>query len=1540
MASRVNTRFVIILIVSVIAMLGLLMLAYSVARKSASDLAKRGDALMAEGEYKQAEFIYSKAVNKDATNTENLRKWVDALEKVVPDTETEYRDRFMGDYIGAIKKTATILRNDVDAHEKALTIHHEMLTSQYSRTLADRVIEDTSGSLAFFDGAPDQVHDWERLKRYRGLAIVSIAKNAGVLEDDQYAMARDDLERAILVNPADAESVIGLMNINIVITNSQAASHDVNARIESMRSNIEIAESFLSSHPGNIRMMTQLVLLKVDLGIREANQLETQERISSISASLESHQEDLQFIYNELVGSSVDQLNMPVVNLFIRLESMIAPDQNLSNSRRLIDLMLDSDKDNAELLMLAGGAAREAGDLDESIGWYSQIDELETKPLSLAGWRQYEIQRQGLFSQSEIRVDQAISLPEQTPQAEIDSAIQIASQIRDRYASTVPEDSLALMLIDGKIAQVRKEHDIALSHFKKFNEQMQRLNSEGLWLEANAALSLDQIGVARDALTELIPIDTNTSRKLTAMLRLAQIEMTLQDYNSASQLFKDMLVINPNWQVAIDGLDSVSKLLNPELNEDPVIAAIYTARQLRQGTSNTPGDYAGAIQYLRQMVESFEYDPRIARELVSLLFSSNDIEGAKSVLAKCAQANPDDSTITSMIQVFNSGDSTDILIEMISQSERDTLDKLLSIAQVAAERNRDELFSETVAELNSIAPNDKRVIEMMFVDAMKTGDIEKARSIASRSDLNRVDSLSFLTRIAIAEKDPTKAMDLIEQAAASGAADASVYQLLAMLQRESKKYEDSLQSFEQALAISPNNPETITEYLLTLVTMSKYDDALSTARRMQQYGSSNPIFMNIWLNLESIYGGEQGRNFAVRQRERMLELNPTDIENKAQLAKMYVATKQWDASRMLINQLRSENDDLLFVQLDATWHADQGSIDGRNGLVLANEVFANYISTLDAPVGASPYVANAEFMLRRGRPDLAIKAANEAVVRQTPESMLGSKLLGDLYMSINNFSEAVDAYKAVIESNADSDFRVHSKLIETFVRLQRYPEAQVYHEKLPEEMRTNLITMLQAADIARGLEDNSTASKILDDAVALYPNDPYVYIKRAETMVGDESLFNDMLSDLGRAIDIESNNWQAYRVRAAGYFAIGRRDDALNDLRTAVRMNPSHDRSVYAVLNELLSQPGRGGEALEVAREVVSRRPDDANLMARVGGLFASHSDWIRASEMFGLAWDKRHAVSDGAVYIDSLVRMDPPDAQTANEVITELSQMVGSINESAGLLAAQALVLQARGRDDFAQQQITKAFDLSVDSDSELLNWSGNLSRYFEGKPREDQIQYLEALKRRNTNVDIHAWLDLFIARRLVADENVDERSFEILNTLKSYSENTAIQIRAYRIHGSTLFAQKNFEEAAQVWESALELFSDDWEINNNLAYVLSAELDRSEEALSYGQKAIDQNIARSEAYETMAGIYIRLKKFDEAEQMIDLGSNYIQNVPARVTMILSSGRLELARGNMVVARSKLNDAQSVLRASPAANSALEEDIEEFEQEINSAGP
>lgn len=1537
MASRVNTRFVIILVVGVVGLLGMIVAAYTVAFKSASDNVREGERFLAEGNIKLAERAFSKAVNKEPTNAEYLEMWIDTLKTLVPETETEYRDRFNGDLIGALSKKATILRNDIEAHQELLDVFLSQLESTYSRGLADRLIEQTTSVLGYFrDDMSGEVQEWERLKRYRGIAISTIAEKGGVLEDDQLDLGIEDLTRAMQVDSTDTKSLIAKLALEYAKVDRSASNDRTDLRIEALQRNLDTLEEYIAAHPDSTRMRVIKVRYEADIASRSVDRdLEPAVQLEQIKAAFAPLSEELTEISTGVANGNDQDLDLQFIISFGGIENAIDPASRFSRSRRLLDLLIEKDRDNAEVLFYAGTLAERAGDYDEAFAWYQQIGSLEPKPLSYDGLRQYSFKRQSLANQGGIKL--TISETALTDE-ERASALEEAKALSNQYKELVNDDNPKALMLSGRIALVEKQYDEALRTFNRYNELVSNADPEGLWFEGVVATQLGQYGVARQAFEELISYERHP-RRFPAMIALAQIHDELQELDKAAELYQRVIDARPDMQVAADALDRLMQRLNPESNEDPALAAIYRSRQIRTGDDENPGDYAGAIEYLREKVVELDYESRVSRELASLLLDRGDIEGSRVLISKAVENNPDDEGLQRMLSALDAGDTTQILIQLLRDSPGPLLDRLVSIANIASSRGLVDLLTETVNELNELDPNDKRVLELTFVDALRRGDIETAKSVATHEGNTRVETLSYQARIAITEQQIDRALELLNQATATGAADASVYQMLGVIQRDTGRMSDAISSFTQALTIRPDNTDVIREFLITLTRAGQFEQALNEARKYQRYAISDPVFVNLWLSLEAQFGAQQGREFATRQRERMLELNPNDLDNAYQLARLYILSRNWAPARALIDTLRSNDDRLAFVELDATWYAEQGIVDGREGITRANEIFAEYIDSLPEPVGPEPYVASSQFMLARGRPDLALTAANEAVERQDPETMLGSILLGDLNMRINNHSEAAKAYKDVLDAGVDDeDQTVRARYIETLVRLERFEEAQQAYNAFPESKRSDMLTMLQGADIASGLDDTAQAQDLLDKAVSAFPNNPLVYIKRAELMIGDESLRNDMLSDLGRALELDPSSWRAHSVRAAGYFALGQREEALEDLIQTIRINPGLDRSINSVLNEMLSQPGRAGQATDIAREVIMQRPDDAILMSRIAGIFASRDQWKAASTFYEMAWNKRRSPSDGASLIDTLVRQSPPNTEKANAVINQLATIVGDINTNSGLLAAQALVLQARGREDFALQQITKAFDMSVNDNIQLLNWANNLDRYFEGRPVSEHIAYLESIQRRNSNPVIAQWLNYFIAQRLIREDDTPQRAYDIIQALQSDSTPDQIAVRAFRLHGTTLFAQDDFEGAYEIWNKGLERFSDDWEMNNNVAYTLGVKLGQPENALEYGERAISKNIQVSEPYETMASIYIRLGKLDEAEQMIDTGSRFISTIPARITMSLTAGRLAMKRGDLTEARSKITDSRSVLRSAAESYPTLEVDIDEFEAELNSA--
>lgn len=1538
MASRVNTKFVVILIAAVIAMLAAVFAAYTIVLKSAADLSARGDAAMAAGEIEQAVRAYSRAVNKEPTNDIYFEKWIDALGQWVPSPETVYRDTFRNDYLLAINHASTVQRTNVEAYERELSTSFKMLDLGYSRGLADSLIKRTTEALGPFDGVPGVDENWPKLRRFRGLAWQRISAQDGIVEEAQYELVDEDLRAAYAIVPEDPDLAAAIMRWMTYVA-QQSSSDDNIAPLQTARAEaIEFADEHLAAHPDSPMVALTRLAIAMEIGRTDAAvSNEGMARTQAIRAVLQSFASDFMSIRDSLMEMDPSNITVAVVQNFQLLEALTYPESGFEYSHDLIKRVVDARADDAEMLRLYASLLGRQGRVDEAAAAYDRLVAMPIPPLSVEGWRLFDIKRESYLQSASMQLDEyeRLSYEEEPDAARMDELLKRAESQRATYASLVSEDDRALMLLDGRIAYANDDVDNALRLFKRFNEQTQSRSWQGVWLEAMVSRELNQLGAAREALQRLLELDNNSVR---CLLMLADVEVRLQELRSAKLHFERALQVDPDNRTARDGIANINALQNPDLVEDPVLSLILKARQLRRGTEDTPGDLSSAIDLLQGGIASLNYAPDATRELASLLLDAGDVAGARVVMDKAVQENPDDEQLREMQQAMLQDDPTDILIDLIGRTQDDPVEAKIAIANVAFARGREALLDQTVTELLTLAPNDPRVIDIAFVRSLGRADINLAKDLAERAtkgNTDRVGGLSYQARVASFEDDHMRAVQLLEQAVAMGTADSAVFRMLAIEQRLIGRLDSAIESFERSLSIRPDDQSSIIEYMGTLIQSGRLDDALDVARRFQRYAMDNTQFVTTWLTLESSQGGEEGRDFAIKQREKFLELNPGDVSNKFALASLYIEAKRWDEAQTLIDNLvSSEGESLRTVGLKARWYADQGRVGNVNGLAAARQVFTDFIEAQGENADATPYIAMARFMLQRGRPDLAVQAAADAVEREDPETLEGSKLLGDLLLSLNQYTNAAQAFERVIDAGVDENDQYRLRLIDMNIRTRQFKSARENFDALDEKNKGTIVAMLQNAEIEEGLENTAKARELLDQAVAAYPENPIVYIKRAEFLAGDEATMTDMLADIDAALRISQDDWRAYRVRAAGFFAVDRRDEAMRDLQRAVRLNPALDQALFGIINEMMID-GRNAEAYDFALEIVEQRPRDGSLVNSLGQLFASRDDWENATAMYKHAWEMQRSPTAGATLIDAIVRTRNPDTALANEVINDLTQIAGDINKSPGLLAAQALVLQARGRNELALQQLTKAFDISSNDDTALMQWSGNLSRFFESGTNREQIAYMEELKRRNTNPEVLNWLDLFIAQRMVRSNTDVERANQIFDRLEGMSSQPNIQRIAFQSHGTTLYTQGRYEEAAEVWGKGADLYPNDWEMANNLAYVLSSELGDNERALDLAERAIAASPDRSEPYDTIGKVYTRIGRYDEAEQMLNQGMRFALSVRSRITLMLAQIELDLARGKEDAAKSTLLDIRSLLRAMPTRDPGLEADVEAMQERI-----
>ncbi len=1548
MAGKVNTKFVVLLSVGLVAVFGLLAWAFvSLAFKGGSDYERLGDQAMREGDYYRAQRMYGSAVGHDTTNRAWLDKWIGAMEAWTPDTETAYRDAYLKNYLGAINQIATSQRTDIDAHERLLNLYHMALVRGYSREQADGLAMLTRNSAAYFDRLPESDGAWRRLLRYRGLAMEMVLAAGGVMTDDQIALVAEDLRAALEADPSDGESMAALMRWTVTTPlrgerlNQAAVGQAARGRA------VEMGRAFLRENPGNpdVELTTLGLTAESEYHAAQQNPNEAA-RVPQILAAFQVLVPELDRVAGLLAEAGPDRIGVPLLGRLRGLEQSMDAEARLSRTRSILDRFLGADPQDAELLIFAAETAQLSGDLERASDLLEVIGKLPALPVSFEGLFRYNIQRSALLTRATVTLQLRQRLPAEDS-AQRAAMLETARLLRNQYASQVSEDNLGLLLLDGRLAATEDRPAEALRLFRRFNEQNQNRDSRGLMLEASTAQQLGQGGTARTALERLLELEPSN---LQAIFMLADLELSLREYRAAEALFRRVLVMSPSGQAADAarlGLQRIQQVQNPSQIEDPVIALLTEASMLRFGSEARSADPAAAARLLERNIDQpgIGYDPRVAAELASMRVDMGDLAGARAIVNESARRFPDEARLARMAEALREENPNLATLRMIELSGMDELQTQLAVAGLAMARGMPQETDDALARLAQLAPDNPRYIELAFVRALQLGEQGKAAALAQKAeqlDLDRVRGLSYRARLAAMQNQHAEAVALLRQATALGTADAGIYRLLGIELRTVGRVEESVQAFERALQIRPDDTQTIYEYVLTLARAGRFAPALDVARRNQRFGLTNPQFVELWLNLEAEAGGDEGLARAVNQRERLLEINPSDRGNRAALAGLYMAQKRWPGAKVLIDQLRAEGDMIELVEMAARWNADQGRVGGRDGLALARETYQGFIESRTTDEDRTRgYISLARFMVGRGRPDLAAAAAEQAVAHESAATMDATKFKGDLLMSLGQNAGAAAAFRSVVDAGADTEAGSYrERLTEMYIRLGMWEEAGREVEKLPAAARGTLTNLFQRAEIAGGREDTAAQRRILDEAASKFPQDPMVFIKRAQSMIHHPELRQDLMSDLETALRLSPNDWRALRVRAAANFQQDRRSEAIRDLREAVRQNPGMDDAVFSVINEYLNS-GQAGEAAGVAREVLGRRQQDAPLMFELGRLFESRELWDRAAEFYGRAWTTRQSPTDGAKYIDMLLRKTPADPDSANGVINTMVQTMGAnVETNPGLLAAQALVLRARGREDFALQQMTKAFDISLADESSLFNWASNVARFYMGMAPDSELNYYRTLRARYTDPKARAWLDLLLAYRRLSHGVETDQAIASLRTLGGSDANPPI-IRgfAWRQLGNHFYTSGRFPEAIEAWNGALALTPGEWDLNNNIAFVMSAKLGRPQEALPLAEKALQADSSRSEPYDTLAGIYIALGKLSEAEQMLAEGDRRSRTYNAQVSLALTRARLELANGDKAEARRQVGVAQSILRGIAGRDASLEAEIKSVEGQIGSEG-
>jgi tetratricopeptide (TPR) repeat protein len=1513
-------------------------LAYTAAmlmQNSGSDLARMGDKMMAAGEFRDAADTYAKAVHKEKTNTEFLRKWIEAQKKTTRDTQRAYSDAFVKELASSVRQLALV--SDQIGDKRAFLDMRQQLQEgvPFSKDLYDDLINDINTMLQQY---PTPTPESDGLRRYRGMACLRIALNTPDASQELIDGAKEDLEAALAANPADADVAEWLSTWYTLLASKAATAQKLDEANALMGQSEKVINDFIAKNPQDAQ--TRIMHLKQELdrvarGLMQKTPRATPEEARAAEAQFSKDNLPKLEETTELAKAQAGRLPVRSLMTFRFMEASIDPAAVYARTESLARAVQQARPVDADVTLLLSDMATMRGDSEGAYALLQKVVEMPVPPLSVEG--------QLLFSKkNEAMVKQGQALFQSYKLAKTDEdskkAVVRMRALRDQLATQIDASHPGLLLTDAELAIMDGDLSKADRLLAQFNRDTRGMMAESLLLAADVSILRNQPGAAKDHLEALLRVNP---RNVVAAGRLAEVEILLKNYGRAEDLLVQIQKVQPDNKSVAQQLQLLKGINSGEKVDDPVVQLIMDADKESKTLADDPTAPGKIVQMLRDgMARLKSTDARLFRAIAMAEVRNNNKPGALEVVRQGLTANPGNAELKYFEVNLAATDPLKMQEELNAlRAAGDKVEEQIGLYNIYREHKKPVEARAALEAAKALAPNDKRVIELEFLAALEAKDFTKAEELATRAQREDVDGAGgdvFRARLQSAKGNGVEAVTLLEGAVAKGALPPETWRLLGHMQLDIGRGADALASFRQALALRPDDLGSIKDLLRTQVRLGMGDEALNTARANEQFGSIDADFVHLWLNLEaSVQGGN--RQKAMTRRAALYRINPGDRDNAIALAAIYMDTQR-EAARPIIDSLMQSSPGLDVVNLDAGWHWAQRDFPK------ARAAFETFISEQEKAkkLSADAFVVYAQFLMQRQDVDGALAVLERARSYQDPKTADVDRAIADTCMSINRLDQAAEACRRIMAAKADTANHIYEKrLAECYTLQGKLAEASALLEPMMAAADVDAMTFLLGAEVKNQQKDANGRMKLLDTAVARFPGEAAVFLKRGqamlETVQGKDltkepdarAVLRNAVADLDQAYKLNPQLWQALRLRAMAHKDLSEPEKAISDLKAALDINP-FDNDLLQGLVAYMLENAREQEALEVADRALQRRNRDIGAHMMVASVFSAQERWSQAVRYMERAFTIEQSEQTALRYLDMLLSAKPKPMLADAERVLNAASIKPKLTSSPGLLMAQARLLMAQEKKQLAVRTAADALGLIKPDDFRtMFQWLNEMRRIV---PAENHMTFLSELAQAGVASE---WMTYF--RGMLMSESVPARDqgVDLMRQLLKQTQNKVLRQFAYRSLTGSLYSADRFPEAASEMKAALLEFPDDLEIMNNLAYTLVKRLNAVQEALPLAEKVAEKN-PTPDVLDTLGLCYLMTGQKEKSLATLARAEGMSMRPVSAVSVLMHKAEALEAMSRLDEARKALADAAKIAENNPAGmTEQAKKDLEEARKRI-----
>jgi tetratricopeptide (TPR) repeat protein len=1515
--AKVNSKFIIILTGGiVVAVLGAVVAMQLVLKKPADHI-KAGDKFMDEKNYAAAASSYSRAVNKDQSNVAYLTKWRDAMLQMKIEDTTRGMDS-LDKLRACLRQLAETQATDVESQDAYLRfmLDRAIKLGGGNDELMRQLAAETEFFLQFHKGeATAQPGDGatpsaslasgkkspSSLERYRGLALASVVLQSNTPKQEDVDQAVKSCLDAMSADPKDAIPVLTYARLNLYLSSRAAdAQMDEDAMALQAKANDAI-DKFLVENPNEPRVQVFQIERKVNATLRElvvltdrAAKLElSQKRTDEIKFEMEK-------VTKDILDDSFTDLDENLLEEFRNLEDTVFPQNRFAQTLRIFEKFLKVKPGNAAVMLRRAMTLADAQNLPAAIEAVQVVRDLGPQQISVDALRLFDIRIAATMFQSIWGVKQASTITDESRKAEREQIVQEARDTLAVLRTLRDAESPQVLLAEAYMASIESRPRDASQYLDRYTEKSNGGDADSHLLRYMVEAQRGNYGEARKALIENLK---RNPRNPSAIVRVAELDLQLKNYDSALELANQVLESYPQYADAQVVRDRALFFLNRSTSSDPVLQGI---RDLEKFANDNVADPQIDVKVLDRATKLAEANPQSASALRALAIAqvrAGNRAAAAATIRRSLEIQ-DDSGARALLLELEAKDLTSAQLARIqADTNLDDLTKALASSAVLRQARRADEAKEFAKRAASLAPEDPRVIESLFVLATDAKDWEESERLVQLAVSKNVDSANGLTyrgQLLVAKGEFRQAAELLNQVVAKGGAGPEVYRMLARAHLGTQNFAEATKAFERAVEIRPNDVATIKELIFTMKAQGRGEDALKFARASEKFGAGDPIFLRQLLELEGLVGD---RKVAVARRERLATSEPDDRENLMQLANLYLLDKRWPEAKTAIDRARQIRMDTDVALMEATWLWDQ---DKRAEAV---KVFDGLEASKQGEEALRAKLVHAEFIMQRGGIDEGIKVLETARPLQDPKRLEVDQVVASVLFRQRKFEEAAKASIALIAAGVDVTNQ-RKRLASCYVGMEKFQEAQAELDALMKPGQEDLECLILKATAQEGLGNVEATRDYLDQGVKNNPSDPGAFRARGLFLLSLPDAAKDAKADFDSALALRENDPELLELRARSYVRMKQMDQALTDYRAALRVNPRNDVLLFGLLADLFRPSfNRPEDAMLLAQEAIASRPGDLPLVVGLGDLFNQVKRHREAASFYREALKAKKDSLVTQKLLDALLAQSPPQTQEAEGV---LGQVQSEVRDNPGFLMAFAKIRVLQGRLQEADRHALEAVKLlDPNQPVRMFAWYNDIQLV--QPDRAKVAEFLDKLSKMDVTPAAAQWL-LFLKSDVL--RQIPERREEAHASFRQLTEKAVLPVisqYAHRVLGNSYYAVRNYEEAAKVWESMLVKFPEDYEAMNNLAYTYIKFLNKPGDAEKWAFKAADAFKNSAEVQDTY-GLVLIERDCKRAIAVLDRALLLVNRAQTEVTVCIHLAEASIKCGDKEGAQEAVDRADRVI--------------------------